>query len=100
MNNLKISTKLIMGFSTVVFLMIMVSVIAHNSIQSLIKSDKWVSHTHEVIETAEYVGISMVDMETGKRGFLVTGIDGYLEPYTNGLKNSKKSGKMSQQNQK
>jgi len=90
MNNLKISTKLIMGFSTVVFLMIMVSVIAHNSIQSLIKSDKWVSHTHEVIETAEYVGISMVDMETGKRGFLVTGIDGYLEPYTNGLKNFNK----------
>ena len=90
MGNLKISSKLIMGFGVVVFLMITVSIIAHNSIKSLIKSDKWVAHTHEVIETAEYVGISMIDMETGKRGFLVTGIDAYLEPYNNGLKDFEK----------
>jgi len=87
MGSLKISTKLIIGFGIVVFLMITVSTIAHNSITSLIKSEKWVEHTHEVIETADAVAASMVDMETGKRGFLVTGIEEYLEPYNNGLKN-------------
>ena len=85
MNNMKIKTKIILGYTIVLFLMVTVSTIAYNSVKSLIQSSGWVEHTHKVIETGNIVSASMVDMETGKRGFLVTGIDGYLEPYNSGL---------------
>ena len=85
MNDMKIKTKIILGYAVVLFLMVTVSTIAYNSVKSLIQSSGWVEHTHNVIETGDHVGASMVDMETGKRGFLVTGIDGYLDPYNNGI---------------
>ena len=85
MNDMKIKTKIILGYAIVLFLMVTVSTIAYNSVKSLIQSSGWVEHTHNVIETGDHVGASMVDMETGKRGFLVTGIDGYLDPYNSGL---------------
>jgi len=50
------------------------------------ETSHWVEHTHEVIRTGNLVGSSMVDMETGKRGFLITGLDSYLEPYYGGFK--------------
>ena len=38
-------------------------------------------HTHEVISALDRVLGHVVDAETGERGFLITGRDGYLEPY-------------------
>ena len=90
MNSLKISTKIALGYAVVLLLMVGVSTIAYNSIKSMIVSTLWVEHTSEVIIVGEEVGASMVNMETGKRGFLVTGIDAYLEPYTLGLKSFSK----------
>ena len=85
MNSFKISTKIAAGYTIVLFLMVVVSSIAYSSIKSLIQSSGWVEHTHQVIETADSVAANMVDMETGKRGFLVTGVEGYLDPYKAGL---------------
>ena len=86
MNDINIKTKIAAGYALILFLMVTVSTIAYKSVISLIQSVDWVEHTHEVIETGTLVGASMVDMETGKRGFLVTGIEAYLEPYNDGLK--------------
>ena len=86
MGKLNIKLNLIFGYAVVLLLMLAVSVIAYKSIQTIIKTSNWVTHTHEVIEVGNQVGASMVDMETGKRGFLITGIEEYLEPYYNGLK--------------
>ena len=86
MNTLKISTKIGAGYALTLLLMVGGSTIAYDSIKSLIQSSKGVEHTRQVIEAGENVRTSMADMETGKRGFLVTGIDGYLEPYNNGKK--------------
>ncbi|MFT6778358.1 MAG: methyl-accepting chemotaxis protein [Paraglaciecola sp.] len=61
-----------------------VSVVVYSSITSIIDASKWVNHTYVVIRTGEDVSASMVDMETGQRGFMVTGIDEYLEPYNDG----------------
>lgn len=47
----------------------------------------WVTHTYEVIATAESILASAVDMETGMRGFLLAGKDEFLDPYNNGKKN-------------
>ena len=44
----------------------------------------WVDHTHEVLASAQRLLANAVDMETGMRGFLLAGEDGFLEPYDNG----------------
>ncbi len=85
--NLNLGKKLAVGYGLILVLMIVVSAVAYKGIKSLIYTTGWVEHTHEVIRVGENVSVSMVDMETGLRGFMVTGDENYLEPYHNGNKN-------------
>ena len=41
----------------------------------------WVEHTDRVINNANEIAKLSIDMETGMRGYLLTGNDSYLEPY-------------------
>ncbi len=50
------------------------------------KTTKWVAHTRDVIETANEIIASAVDMETGMRGYLLAGQEGFLDPYIAGGK--------------
>jgi CHASE3 domain sensor protein len=54
------------------------------SVSSLIQSNGWVDHTHMVIAEAKAIEASAVDMETGMRGYLLAGEDGFLDPYNQG----------------
>jgi methyl-accepting chemotaxis protein len=58
--------------------------ISYIGLQSLIASASWVGHTHEVMTNAHHIAKTMVDMETGQRGFMITGNDDFLEPYNAG----------------
>ena len=42
---------------------------------------QWVSHTDEVIAQANHTEKLIIDLETGVRGYLVTGNSEFLEPY-------------------
>lgn len=83
--HLKFGSKLAIGFGTVLLLTAVVSVVTTISIRALLESAHWVDHTHRVIESADHVSEAMIDMETGQRGFLITGEDRYLEPFTAGV---------------
>ena len=92
MMKLKIGPKLYLGFGVVLALMAISGVIAitqvnsvGGSAESLFEGSQSVNHTHEVIETADHALAGLADMETGYRGFLVTGEDDFLEPYNAGL---------------
>jgi len=85
--NFKLGVKLGLGYGVILILMVIVSVVGYNGIKSLILTTKWVNHTHEVIRVGETVSGSMVDMETGLRGYMVTGDENYLAPYYSGNKN-------------
>jgi signal transduction histidine kinase len=52
------------------------------AIQSLHDSEYRVSHTWQVINQVESIMSSAKDAETGNRGYLITGDESYLEPYT------------------
>ncbi len=77
---------LIIGNSAILLMLVSISVIIYGSVQSLITASKLVEHTHEVIEKANDIAKAMVDMETGQRGFMLTGDDIFLEPYNAGQK--------------
>ena len=42
------------------------------------------THTSVVIGNANVLGKAMVDMETGQRGFMLTGNETFLEPFNAG----------------
>ncbi|MFC3077222.1 methyl-accepting chemotaxis protein [Phenylobacterium terrae] len=50
------------------------------------EATKWNNHTHEVLAAAASVGASMVDQETGVRGYLIAGDQRFLAPYEAGRK--------------
>ncbi len=50
----------------------------------------WINHTHKVIEVAMEIEAAGSDMETGMRGYLLAGQEGFLDPYNAG--NTKFSG--------
>lgn len=56
--------------------------LAVKSVNSLISSEYWVDHSWQAINQVERIMGSAKDAETGNRGFLITGDDRYLEPYT------------------
>lgn len=83
---MRLSTKISASYGGIMLVMIIISMVIYTGVTSIINASGWVSHTYQVIEKADGVGAAMVDMETGQRGFLVTGLDEYLEPYNNGKK--------------
>ncbi len=46
----------------------------------------WVEHTYKVILSANKILESAINMETGVRGYLLAGMDEFLEPYNQGKK--------------
>ncbi|MBB3210490.1 CHASE3 domain sensor protein [Rhodopirellula rubra] len=58
--------------------------ISYANSQWLRKHDRWVSHTLEVLVHMESFQGSLIDAETGGRGFLLTGDESFLEPYESG----------------
>jgi diguanylate cyclase (GGDEF)-like protein len=52
--------------------------------KQMVSATEWVGHTHSVIASGESILANAVDMETGMRGFLISGQDEFLEPYISG----------------
>lgn len=80
-NTFSITSKIAAGFTLPLILMIVVSTSIYLSTLSLISTNNWVLHTQKVIANGHLLEKLIVDMETGERGFLITGKDNFLEPY-------------------
>ena len=57
------------------------SIFSSNSLQS---AARLVDTTHQVIEAAMEIEATVLNMETGMRGYLLSGKDNFLEPYESG----------------
>ncbi|MDE1813304.1 MAG: CHASE3 domain-containing protein [Thaumarchaeota archaeon] len=58
----------------IVGMLLPMSCVSFISINNLIENENWLSHTFTVIDKADYFMKTMVDAETGQRGYLITGI--------------------------
>lgn len=76
---------MLLGFSVPMLLMVAIAFIVSNNIAKMVKTSDWVRHTQEVIAKSRELEKLVVDMETGVRGFLITGEERFLEPYNNAL---------------
>jgi methyl-accepting chemotaxis protein len=82
--NLSTKTKVVSGTAAPVVLAIAIGVIALTSISSMVQSNGWVDHTNQVLQKTDAITAAAVDMETGMRGFIITGQQNFLEPYRQG----------------
>jgi signal transduction histidine kinase len=55
---------------------------AFQSVRTLATNAYWLAHSWQVVHQVERVLGSAVNAETGERGYLITGMESYLEPYT------------------
>jgi CheY-like chemotaxis protein/CHASE3 domain sensor protein len=74
--------NLLIGFGFSLLLLIVSSVASYISITNLLDSVKLVEHTNKVIHSVENTISILKDAETGQRGFLLTGDERFLGPYT------------------
>src|SRR6478672_9183185 len=77
--------KLLGGFSLVLLLLLGLSAAAYVTTEGNVQASTAVEHTLRVIALAEATEGDLVDMETGYRGFLLTGQEQFLDPYEAGL---------------
>ncbi len=77
-----IGTKIGTGFALALLALLLVGIVSYRSTNVLITSSQSVAHTHEVLERLRLLLATLRDGESGQRGYLITGEDPYLEPYT------------------
>jgi len=74
--------RLVVGLLAVLLLVALVVVVAWRNAQQAERMAEWVAHTRAVLAQLEHVLRLNVDAQTGLRGYLVTGDEKFLEPYT------------------
>lgn len=80
-NGFRLKHKIITGGLLPLIFLMLINVVGFMNFNGLIDGLKWVNHTHMVIQNAILIQKIAVDMETGERGFLLTGKEDFLEPY-------------------
>jgi len=80
-----IGKKIAAGFSLCMVIVVLLGVVSYRSSRFLLRSSQLVTHTHDVLRQTELVVSTLKDAETGQRGYLLTGIGRFLDPYTSAI---------------
>jgi signal transduction histidine kinase len=78
--------RIIIGFVIALSVMTILAVYSFLSIQRLINTAELLSHGSRVISNAEQLLVTITELETGQRGYIITGDTNYLAPYQNATK--------------
>ena len=84
--NLGTKTKVLAGVMAPLLLIGVIAGVALHNVDKIVHTARWVDHSHEVLNDAQQIISSAVDMETGMRGYLLAGREDFLEPYRRGEK--------------
>jgi methyl-accepting chemotaxis protein len=84
LSDLKIGTRLYLGFGAVVALLVVLVSLSYGNFARLGTANDMNIHTYKVLGEIDAALMSLVDIETGERGFALTGRDASLEPYNEG----------------
>lgn len=73
--------KIALGFAACFVLLLVIAVVAYQSIEVLTRTSYWVTHTYQVMEHANDLYLDAKEIESGARGFALTGDEAFLEAY-------------------
>ena len=80
---LPLPAKSIFGFVLAIIAVIVIALLSYQSLQNANMSARNLAHSVEVLAQLESLLSTLKDAETGQRGYLLTGDERYLEPYSN-----------------
>jgi signal transduction histidine kinase/CheY-like chemotaxis protein/CHASE3 domain sensor protein len=84
LKNFKIGVKLFLGFGIITLLMLSVMGYSYINFSKESQAVRDNLHSNNIINEADDILISLINMETGARGFALTGQDSFLEPFNQG----------------
>lgn len=80
-----IRSKIMSGYVVILLFLVMALMLLSARITSMEKAIDFITdHDIEVHNLANQIEKTVIDMSAGQRGYVITGDDRYLEPYTNG----------------
>ncbi|WP_332861946.1 methyl-accepting chemotaxis protein [Janthinobacterium svalbardensis] len=82
--DLRIATRLYGGFGTIVLLLAALVTVATLNVARLADANAINTHTYQVLAENSALLESLINMETGQRGYVITGAEASLEPYKAG----------------
>lgn len=81
--------RIILGFVVAIVLFVVNATVSYRNIVQLADNDRWVAHTYQVLGELEGLISTMKDVETNQRGFLLTELPRYLEPYRSAIEGTR-----------
>jgi PAS domain S-box-containing protein len=81
LSRLSIRRKVVLGFGLVLAMLGVIALVSYRSTRAFIKNAESVQHTREVMENSERTQRYVMEMEAGRRGFLITGDEKLLRGY-------------------
>jgi methyl-accepting chemotaxis protein len=79
---MSIGGKTAVGFSISMVIVLILGFVSYQSARGSLEASRQVTHSYDVLRQIERVLSTIKDAETGQRGYVLTGLDRFLEPYT------------------
>jgi methyl-accepting chemotaxis protein len=83
--------KLRLAFGSAVLALLVVGAVSYRSMVESTESDRWVRHTHEVLEKLQDLLGAMQAVESSARGYLLTGDESFIKLYRAGIAKTDKN---------
>jgi PAS domain S-box-containing protein len=80
-----LNRKVQLAFGAAILALLAAGVISYRGLIQSTESDRWVRHTHQVVEELQDVLSAMQSAESSYRGFALTGDESYLQSYRTGI---------------
>ncbi|TCD10965.1 methyl-accepting chemotaxis protein [Oricola cellulosilytica] len=84
LSKFKIGAKFAVTFALLIGMFLAIAGTAFMSLRTIEEADGWNVHTYNVLGHSDTLIASVVNQETGVRGYLVSGDENFLEPYIAG----------------
>jgi methyl-accepting chemotaxis protein len=76
---LTIGQKILLGFGSAILFIAITGIAAYRSMEHLLEANYWVGHTFQVIGAAQDIRAGLLQFESSRRGYMITGDASYLE---------------------
>ena len=81
-----LNRKVQLAFGSAILALLVVGAMSYRGMVVSTESDRWVRHTHEVLENLQNLLSEMRNVESSYRGFVITGNEQFLNAYHGILK--------------
>jgi CHASE3 domain sensor protein len=77
---LTVGQRILFGYGLAMLFMALTGIAGYRGTERLLLANYWVRHTYSVISEAKGIHAALLQFESSRRGYLITGDASYLEP--------------------